>query len=414
MLRARKELEIIEEKTLASYAVLSKNARRHYPEAPPINRTYFQRDWHRITHSEAYRRLDSKTQVFPFGEGDDASRDRLSHTLEVVQIATSMVRVLGANEDLTRAIALAHDLGHTPFGHVGEETLNTLLKNAGGFDHNCQSLKVVTQLEIRYPQFPGLNLSTEVLDGIQRHSTEYDSRSSHLLYFKNSRHSSLEAQVVSLSDIIAFRSHDLEDGYNMGILRESRAERELEKLTIWKDINRQIAPILKKIRHKEDYFRVEKAQRSRRLINLLISDALKETQKQIKKLKIKSPDDVRNSPKEIVSFSKSMRRRLKQLKDYLEEHFYHNYKILQMTKKGRDIIRSLFEVYNKNPEILPGGIQIEIKKRTQIKIKKNGKISQAEKNRIKKTVIADYLAGMTDRYAIKQHQKIFEITKTVL
>ena len=414
MLRTREELERIEKKILAPYAVLSKNAKRLYQEAPPINRTYFQRDWHRITHSEAYRRLDSKTQVFPFGEGDDASRDRLSHTLEVVQVATSLARALGLNEDLARAIALAHDLGHTPFGHIGEEILNRLLKEMGGFDHNRQSLKVVIQLEVRYPEFPGLNLNTEVLDGIQRHSTEYDQESFHPAYFKNSPRPSMEAQIVSLADVIAFRSHDLEDGINMGILKEPRAERELDELTIFKEINRQLAFSLEKLRYKEDYDRVQKAQRARQLINFLITDVLKETQNRIIKFKISSPEEVRKSSREIAGFSKTMKPKLEQLKKYLEKYFYQNYKIRQMTKKGREVIKHLFEGYNKNPDILPGGIQIEIQKRTQVKTRKSGRISKKEKDKIMKTVIADYIAGMTDRYAIKQHQKIFEIGESVL
>ena len=414
MLRIREELEKIEENVLAPYAVLSKNARHLYREPPPINRTFFQRDWHRITHSEAYRRLDSKTQVFPFGEGDDASRDRLSHTLEVVQVATSLARTLGLNEDLVRAIALAHDLGHTPFGHVGEETLNRLLKELGGFDHNRQSLKVVSLLEVRYPEFPGLNLSTEVLDGIQRHSTDYDQESFHPAYFKHSPRPSMEAQIVSLADVIAFRSHDLEDGINMGILKEPRAERKLDELTICKEINRWLASSLEKLKHKEDYDRVQKAQRSRQLINLLITDVLKKTQNRIKKFKINSPEAVRKSSREIAAFSKTMEQKLDQLRKYLEKYFYQNYKIRQMTKKGRGIIKHLFEGYNKNPDILPGGIQIEIEKRTQSKKKKLSGISKKEKDKITKTVIADYIAGMTDRYAIKQHRKIFEIGESVL
>ena len=157
MLRSREDLEQIERGSLASYAVYSEDAVHSHKESPPLYRTFFQRDWHRIIHSEAYRRLDSKTQVFPFGEGNDASRDRLSHTSEVVQIATSLARTFGLNEDLTRSIALAHDLGHTPFGHGGEETLDCLLKNYGGFEHNRQSFRVVTELEVRYPEFSGLN-----------------------------------------------------------------------------------------------------------------------------------------------------------------------------------------------------------------------------------------------------------------
>ncbi len=414
MLRTREELERIEKEILAPYAVLSKSTRHRYREPPPINRTHFQRDWHRITHSEAYRRLDSKTQVFPFGEGDDASRDRLSHTLEVVQIATSLARVLGLNEDLVRAIALAHDLGHTPFGHIGEETLNSLLKELGGFDHNRQSFKVVTQLEVRYPKFSGLNLSTEVLDGIQRHSTEYDQESFYPTYFKNFPRPSMEAQIVSLADVIAFRSHDLEDGINMGVLKEPRAERKLDELTILKEINRWLAPSLEKLRHKEDYDRVQKAQRTRQLINLLITDVLKETQNRIRKFKINSPEAVRKSSRETAAFSLTMERKLEQLKKYLEKYFYQNYKILRMTRKGREVIKHLFEGYNKNPDTLPGGIQIEIEKRIQTQTKKSDGISKKEKDKIMKTVIADYVAGMTDRYAIKQHQKIFEIGESVL
>ncbi|MGC8805546.1 MAG: deoxyguanosinetriphosphate triphosphohydrolase, partial [Candidatus Ratteibacteria bacterium] len=319
-MRSRKDWEEIEEKTLAPYAVKSdQHLGRKYPEKEHPLRTAFQRDRDRIIHSTAFRRLEYKTQVFIYHEGD-YYRNRLTHTIEVQQIARSIARNLGINEDLTEAISLAHDIGHTPFGHKGEQALNEIMKKFGkSFEHNMHGLRVVDILEIRYPQFEGLNLTYEVREGIIKHKTSYDSPE--VSEFTEHRSPSLEAQVVNLADEIAYTSHDLDDGLKSGILNEE----ELSCLEIWQSV-------IKKIKRDVDE-RILRTTIVRTLINLLVEDLIKTSEEQIKKNNIKSVADVRKLP-QLIGFSPTVYAQYNQLKNLLLEKMYNHYRVIRMAEKA--------------------------------------------------------------------------------
>lgn len=381
MLFSREDLEKREKQYLAPYAATSAaSAGREHDEPAPEFRTHYQRDWNRIAHSPSYRRLKFKTQVFPFGQGDDASRDRLTHTLETVQIATSIARALGLNEDLTQAIAMAHDIGHPPFGHAGEETLNKL---AHSFDHNAHGLKMLRFLEKRYPDFDGLNLTLEVLEGIQKHETAYDHPSPGNEFFPGMR-PTMEAQVVCAADIIAFHAHDLEDALRLGIVTIPRIDK--AGLGLWASVSGRVAGLPEKI---------QAVQRTRALIDLLVRDALTNTEARLKEHLVKSLDAVRRAPEFIVAFSKPVEAQIKTLSKFLMENFYEDYRIVRMINKGEGIIERLFNEYIRRPEILPAHVAAEIP----------AKADDAALKRIG----ADYIAGMTDRFAIEEYLKIFEI-----
>lgn len=379
MILTKKQLEEREAKVLAPYAMLSRDsAGREHKENPPLYRTNFQRDWHRIAHTAAFRRLKFKTQVFPFGQADDASRDRLTHTLETVQIATSIARTLGLNEDLTRATAMAHDIGHPPFGHAVEGVLGQLVEH---FDHNEHGLKIMRFLEKRYDDFNGLNLSIEVLEGLQKHETVYDRRSTKEDFYPGEM-PTMEAQVVNVADAIAFRTHDLEDAVRLNIITLEVLDR--AQLALWKNIGIKIAKLNDRVRA---------VQRTRALINLMITDVLEETERRISANSIKSIEDVRVCNNAIVSFSSDMRKHAEALGAFLHDNFYNNFRIVRMVNKGRRIIEKLFRAYNESPEILPPHMRKEIS------------LGDEEQSR----VIADYIAGMSDRYAIEEYQRIFSI-----
>ena len=387
MICKKEFLEAKEERSVQPYATLSKNTiGRECEEDPPEFRTHFQRDWNRIAHAEAYRKLALKTQVFPFGEGDAVSRNRLTHTLETVQIATAIARCLGLNEDLVRAISMAHDLGHPPFGHSGEETLS---KCVGHFNHNEQSLRVVRQLENKYVSkgFLGLNLTKEVLEGIQKHVTDYDKISSDILYFKN-KSPSLEAQIVPIADTIAYRTADLDDAYRISIMEENKILSEVKKLLKDKQFRE-----IEGIKSKEN----KRYLISRELINRMILDVLFTTEADLEKHGIKTLEDVRNCPTTIVCFSSDFDKKQKNLGRFLLHEFYHNYKIVRMTNKGKRVVKDLFEEFRKgNQEILP----IDVRE----KIRESRNLSQC---------LIDYIAGMTDKCAIEEHKKLFEIVEKV-
>lgn len=380
-LRNREELELLEEKYLAPYAQLSRQtAGREWPEPDPTTRTHFQRDWHRIIHCRAFRKLEYKTQVFVFGVGEDVSRNRLTHTLEVAQIATSISRRLGLNEDLAQAIALAHDLGHPPFGHAGEEELHALVNS---FNHNLHGLRIVRELELRYPQFPGLNLTKETLEGMNKHDTDFDKLATYS-YFPNEQ-PTLEAQVVSLADSIAYRSHDVEDGIASGIItpeiiKSSQVDLLLE---VWDSVNFYEPEILL-------------AQISRNLINILVQDVVKETNERLIKNQIDSLAKVRQSQQILVGMSENMQKMDKKLGEFLIEHFYKDYRVLRAAYTGRKVLNDLFNVFKRHPELLPKNIK--------------QKYNQAQDGKINLEpfrVIADYLASHTDRSALEEHKKIF-------
>jgi len=380
-----KELMEREAAMLAPYAVRSKDySGREHPEPDAAARTPFQRDWHRITHSQGFRKLEFKTQVFVYGEGgeyEDVIRNRLTHTLEVSQIATSIARSLGLNEDLASAIALAHDLGHTPFGHSGEEELKRLVPI---FNHNVHSLQIVRKLERRYPDFPGLNLTLDTLEGIEKHETEYDQVGSY--EFRRGEMPPLEAQVVSVSDITAFRAHDVEDALISGIL--TTKDFSDAGLKLWDEV---FAP-LESVRDQ----RVLLAQLARGLIDLLVADVREESQRRLKEAGIESLAQVREYEGNLVGFSGKLAQHLSALGEFLMERFYRDWRIVRMTNKGKMIVRRLFEEYIRHPEILPPEVAESYN---------NQGPDEEGRNR----VLADYVAGMTDRYATAEYLRLFEV-----
>ena len=370
----RRYWESIEERFLAPYGMKSKESKgRKYPEEEHFYRTLFQRDRDRVIHSSAFRRLEYKTQVFVIHEGD-YYRTRLTHTLEVSQIGRTIARALRLNEDLTETISLAHDIGHTPFGHSGEETLSDLMKDSGGYEHNRQGLRIVDKLEKRYREFPGLNLTFEVREGIIKHSTIYDLPEYN--EFEPSKSPTLEGQVVNSADEIAYTSHDLDDGLKAELL----SEEELEAIELWREIYHQC---------KDADLEKSRYMTIRRLINYLVTDLVKETEKRIKEEKIKSVEEVRNR-KPFVSFSPEVTKKNYALKDFLFQNFYHHYRVIRMSEKARRVIQSLFEVYKKEPRQLPPSVQKDLKEEPI------------------ERVICDYIAGMTDRFALQEYKKLFD------
>lgn len=368
----------IERTMLAPYAMCAVDtAGRRYPEDDHTYRNPFQRDRDRIIHCTAFRRLEYKTQVYVIHEGD-YYRTRLTHTLEVAQIARTMSRILRLNEDLTEAIALAHDLGHTPFGHSGEDALQEIMRDFGGFEHNRHGLRVVEELEERYPAFPGLNLTYEVREGIIKHNTDYDYSGD--VDYQPGQSPSLEAQLVDLADEIAYNNHDLDDGLTAGLITEE----ELLSLEIWKraydDVN-GLYPDLDMDRRK---YQVVK-----RLINDLVMDAVQQTLSNLRERKIASVDDVRGVSERLVAFSPRMMELNSELKDFLMTRVYKHYRVMRMADKAARFIKSLFDVYINRPEQLPPHAQQRI-----------GSLPL-------QVVLCDYIAGMTDRYALDEYNRLF-------
>jgi len=375
----QKQLKDFEDKFLAPYATKSQNSRgRVYKEAEHPYRSVYQRDRDRIIHSAAFRRLEYKTQVFVNHEGD-YYRTRLTHTLEVAQIARTIASTLRLNVDLTEAIALVHDVGHTPFGHSGEDALNGLMKNFGGFNHNLQSLRVVDLLEERYVDFPGLNLTWEVREGIIKHATAFDKAIKTKSLAPNEM-PTIEAQIVDLADEIAYDNHDLDDGLTSELIRES----DLEKLPIWHNISQQISQKYAIIDSKIKQYLV-----IRSLINLQVTDLLAETENRIAKFKLKSSLDAKRKNEKTALFSKKMLGLRKPLREFLTERLYHHYRVIRMSTKAKWFIEELFRYYIRNPKGLPAPVQ------------KN--ITSFGKRR----VVCDYIAGMTDRYALDEYKKLF-------
>jgi dGTPase len=361
----------------------SESRGRKYPEKEHSYRSNYQRDRDRIIHSAAFRRLEYKTQVFVNHEGD-YYRTRLTHTLEVAQIARTIAAALSLNVDLTEAIALAHDLGHTAFGHSGEEALNELMSKEGGFNHNFQSLRVVDYLEERYPDFPGLNLTWEVREGIVKHSTAFDVAII-AKEFSKTGSPNLETQVVDIADEIAYDNHDLDDGLTSGLIKES----DLSGLQIWQEVSGVSRKYPDMSEQKKRYLII------RSLINLQVTDLIRETEKNISLLKLKSFKDARKIDKKIVTFSPNMLKLRKPLRGFLMEKLYHHYRVMRMSIKAKRFIKELFEVYVDNPRQLPNEIQ-----------------SKIQGDGIKRAV-CDYIAGMTDRYALDEYKKLFTPYETV-
>jgi len=376
----RKDIEKREYDLLASYAMHSKDTKgRKYPEAEPKYRSVYQRDRDRIIHSTAFRRLEYKTQVFVNHEGD-YYRTRLTHTMEVSQIARSIARTMSLNEDLVEVIALSHDIGHPPFGHAGEDSLRTLMKDNGGFDHNLQGLRVVEELEQRYPDFPGLNLTWESREGINKHTTMFD-KAQQLKEFEPGSSPTMETQVVDVADEIAYDNHDIDDGLMSGLMEEKG----LLQLKLWKDA----AGFVQKGKI-ELPDKIRKYQIIRRLIDTQIEDLLVTSEKNITASGIKNLADVKKHKKKLVAFSEDMQKKRKELRVFLMDNLYKNFRVMRMSDKARRFITGLFKVYLEKPEQLPPSDQKKIKK--------------AGNHR----VICDYIAGMTDRYALDEYKKLFD------
>lgn len=372
-----------ERENLASYATLSEKSQgRDRYESECQFRTAFQRDRDRIIHSKAFRRLEYKTQVFAYYEGDHY-RTRLTHTLEAAQIARSIAQYIGANEDLTHAIALAHDLGHTPFGHAGEQSLHSLMRDFGGFEHNRQSLRVVDLLETRYPDFPGLNLTFETRSGIIRHSTAYDhAPEEDLRYFSKSPQPSIETQIVNRADEIAYSCHDIEDGLRSGFFEEA----DLEQLEVWRFITSAVRDFCALT--DKDTFRY---QCIRVLIDKLIRDLVNQTNQNIETTSIDTPEAATNMEFAVVNFSRVMLEWKKQLDEFLYDKFYTHHKLMRMQYKANRLLTDLFTEYVERPFQLPPGVQ--------------KRINEGRESR--ERIVCDYIAGMTDRFALYEHRKLF-------
>ncbi|MBF0492417.1 MAG: deoxyguanosinetriphosphate triphosphohydrolase [Deltaproteobacteria bacterium] len=379
MLKTRVHLEEIEFQILAPYACHSqKSMGREYAEPEHPYRSRFQRDRDRIIHSKAFRRLEYKTQVFVNHEGDHY-RTRLTHSLEVAQISRSMARMLGLNEDLAEAIALAHDLGHPPFGHSGQEVMDELMKDFGGFEHNRQSLRVVTLLELAYPNFPGLNLTYEVLEGISKHFTEYDLPQGRV--FAREGEPSLEAQMVNLADEIAYNNHDLDDGLRSGLISLAQ----LRAVELWQENFEGIQKLYPQA-PEEIQCRVT----VKGLINLLVTDLIEETQKNILERNIQTLEEVRSRGKMLVGFSEGIKKKTVELKRFLFANLYRHYRVERMAHKAGRIIRDLFKAYLDHPKILPTEVFQKIQEGSQVE-----------------RIVCDYVAGMTDRFALEEYEKLF-------
>ena len=372
----REYFEALEEQLLAPYAVKSTQSRgQHYPEPLSSTRTIFQRDRDRIIHSKAFRRLKHKTQVFIATESDHY-RSRLTHSLEVAQISRHLARMLRLNEDLCEAIALSHDLGHTPFGHCGEKALNALMKDFGGYEHNHQSRRIVELLENKYPNFPGLNLSFELREGLIKHRSISEENEFGPAFI------SLEAQLVNLADEIAYNAHDIDDGLTSGILTDEGLAENVHLFKIAKE------------KVESQYTTLTLAQKhhliNSELISQFILDTFSTTTNTLQSLALQTQDDVQAIKTPIVKLSQDLREKNLELRHYLYHNFYQHFSIYRMNIKGQHIIQQLFDAFTQDPKLLPTHYQVRITKECP-----------------KERVIADYIAGMTDIYATKEFQKLF-------
>jgi dGTPase len=379
MPRTRTELQQIERQILAPYAQFSGDTRgREHAEPPPLWRTEYQRDRDRVIHSRAFRRLEYKTQVFLNGTGDHL-RTRLTHTIEVAAIARNIASALKLNTDLAETIALAHDLGHSPFGHKGESVLARLMADHGGFEHNRQSLRIVEVLEQKYPAFPGLNLSWEVREGLAKHHTAYDHPGKRANF--DAKNSSIEAQVANLADEIAYYSHDLDDGLDSGLLAESNLSRQVR---LWRHaarlVKREHGVLPEECRR---YFTI------RTITDLQIRDVVETSEALILRAGVQSADEVRLLAKPLVRHSTERRQLNLELRAYLYQNLYYNPVVHEPNQRAVKLLQALFQYFLKHP----------------------GEIGQSARKRMAKTgfhrAVCDYLAGMTDRYVLQEHARIF-------
>jgi dGTPase len=378
----REELERREVQLLAPYAMQSSQSRgRVYAEAEHPYRTAYQRDRDRIIHTTAFRRLEYKTQVFVYSEGDHY-RNRLTHSVEVAQIGRTLARALGCNEDLTEAICLAHDLGHPPFGHVGEATLNLLMADHGGYDHQKQTYRIITELEQRYPDHPGLNLTYEVREGVVKHDTEYDLIDAR--HYVPEEMGTLECQLANLADEIAYNTSDLDDGLRSGILDP----KEVQELAIAKrvlaslgeDAGDDLGDAL--LRHRF----------IRRLVGIEVTDTIQATDRNLASAGVHSLADLRSLPHNVANYSPELHDLNSELKRYLFKCFYRHYRVVRMATKAERLLRDLFTAYVAQPLQLPNETQLR---------------AQEHPEGLHR-VVCDYLAGMTDRYAIQEHKRLYD------
>ncbi|KAF0240763.1 MAG: hypothetical protein FD180_4780 [Planctomycetota bacterium] len=375
LIRTRAILEDVEDRSLAAFGVRSRGAKRAYAENVADVRTHFQHDWNRVLHCRAFRKLEYKTQVLPYGLGSDFVRNRLTHTLEVSQIAVGVARALGLNEDLAQAISLAHDLGHPPFGHKGEDELHAI---CGHFNHNEHSLRIVTEIEKRYPSFPGLNLTTDVLEGIEKHETDYDRIGSYR--FNPNLGPSLEALVANFADTIAYRAHDIEDGLESRIVQED----DFRGVAFWRRIEPELAKDMRPS--------LRLARITRRAIGAMVEDIVRETARRLEEAAVKGLADVRAARKSLVGWSFAMAKEQKELGGLLMDRFYLSDKVKEACGVGSKVIRALYLRYLKEPNLLP---EMEREKLE----------TAGEKER--ELVVAHWIAGMTDRYALRDYERIF-------
>ncbi len=394
---------------LAAYACWPEQSRgRLYREPESNTRTVFQRDRDRIIHSTAFRRLEYKTQVFVNHEGDHY-RTRLTHSLEVSQMARGISRSLALNEDLAEALALAHDLGHTPFGHSGEDALAEVMEPYGGFDHNGHTLRIVTSLEQRYAAFDGLNLTWETLEGIAKHNGPLIKKSPTSILNKligrepkdglpralkeyNEKHdleletyASAEAQVASLADDIAYSNHDIDDGLRAGLLKIEQLDEVDVVGKIFREVRAQYPNLSEtKLVHES----------VRRLINRMVTDVITQTMKNISDAQVENADDVRKLGKPLIAFSPAMQEANAQLKDFLMKNMYRHYKVNRMASKAKRVVKDLFNFFLNEPDCLPTAWRAQV---------------NAPRTPITALVVADFIAGMTDRFALDEYRRVFDV-----
>ncbi|MFA5591698.1 MAG: deoxyguanosinetriphosphate triphosphohydrolase [Micavibrio sp.] len=381
---------------LAAYACRPDQSKgRIYAEEESPTRTPFQRDRDRIIHASAFRRLKYKTQVFVYHEGDHY-RTRLSHTLEVSQIARSLARALYVNEDLAEAIALSHDLGHTPFAHTGEDVLAECMKPYGGFEHNDQSLRVLTKLERKYHRWPGLNLTWETLEGVVKHNGPVTGPLPVTLAavqeqadLRLGTYASVEAQCAALADDIAYNNHDVEDGLRAGMF----TLQELEKIQLLREV---IASVRAAYPDIAEHYLIQES--IREMIGAMVSDVLAESQKRLQKLGAAAPEDIRMAPGAVVAFSGAMHEKVEALRDFLFERMYRHYTVMRERLKAERVVQELFDGFMDRYQLLPEHWQRRVEEA-------GGMLENAARARI----VCDYIAGMTDRYAVREHERLFDL-----
>ena len=380
----REQLEEQERRSFAPYAQLSGDTRgRHYKEPPPEWRTHYHRDRDRVIHSRAFRRLEYKTQVFLNGSGDHY-RTRLTHTIEVAAIARNIARALRLNETLAEAVALAHDLGHSPFGHKGEAVMNRLMRGHGGFEHNRHSLRIVEEIEQKYPSFPGLNLSWEVREGLLKHDSLFNLPGPKVSFV--ARSPSLEAQVANVADEIAYYSHDLDDGLEAALLDETKLAEEVE---IWRDaaqlVKREVGKLPDECRR---YYTI------RCIIDEQVKDVVTTSEELIQRAEVTSADEVRAYPRPLIRYSPERRRRNQQLRKYLYQNFYYHPVVHGPNVRATQMMEQLFEYLIEHPKALG---DFSRKRLRQLGLHRT---------------VSDYIAGMTDLYVMKEHERLVKTIKT--